>query len=105
MRVVPFLSAALLTTSCAPPVMFRVDVDEPIQVGTLTLNGRSAELMKNVDGAYWGKWNGSDAAGQIEIMFADRKSATCRIGYVSHGITKIQQFEVKKRVCNQVIYQ
>ena len=94
--------AMLLIESCSLPVMFRVEVDEAIDHGTLTLNGRSVGLMKNVDGAYWAKWNGSDASGQIDIVFTDRAGASCAVGYVTHGISDIQQFLVRRRRCMQV---
>jgi hypothetical protein len=78
--------------------MFAVDVDEPIAGGTLTLNGRSARLKKNMDGRYWAKWNGSDADGKIDILYPDGGKASCRIGYVTHGMS-IQNFSVSKRIC------
>jgi hypothetical protein len=79
--------------------MFRVYVDEPIATGTLTLNGHSARLMANVDGAYWAKWNGADAGGQIEIRYRDGGEAFCHIGYVTNGMG-IQTVRVRKRVCS-----
>jgi hypothetical protein len=81
--------------------MFRVDVDEKVDGGTLTLNGTSAHLMKNVDGSYWAKWDRSDADGEIQIMFPDGGTTTCRIGYVTHGLT-VQEFVVRSRRCEQV---
>jgi hypothetical protein len=81
--------------------MFRVIVDEPIVGGDLTLNGRSAHLMHNVDGAYWAKWTGSDASGQIVIRYADGANTTCRVGYVTRGMTEIQDFEITRRECEQ----
>ena len=101
MRRLPILLAALCLTSCSPPVMFSVDADEPIEGGTLTLNGYSANLMKNVDGAYWAKWNGSDADGRIEIIFPDGGTTTCRVGYVTQGMN-VQEFTVRGRKCEQV---
>ena len=95
------LLPAILLSSCSSPVMFRVDVDEKIEGGTLTLNGKSADLMKNVDGDYWAKWNGSDADGEIKIVFPDGKTTTCRIGYVTPGVG-IQEFAVRHRQCEQV---
>ena len=93
------VSAMLIVSSCSMPVMFRVDVDEQIVGGTLILNGHSAHLMKNVDGAYWGKWNGSDASGRIEISYSDGGKATCTVGYVTPGMSEIQSFSVTHRVC------
>jgi hypothetical protein len=94
--------AALLLVGCSPPVMFSVEADEPITGGELTLNGKSARLMKNVDGAYWAKWNGADADGFIIVHYGDRSSARCRIGYVTSGMTDIQQFKVTGRTCVQI---
>ncbi len=99
-----FLSCSiLLLASCAPDPMFAVDVDEPIELSKLTLNGNSANMMKNVDGRYWAKWGGSDAGGSIEIYYPDGKSISCEIGYVTHGhgLPEIQAFEVKNRKCAQ----
>jgi len=92
----------LFLEGCALPTMFSVSVDEPVKGGTLTLNGRSANLIHNIDGAYWAKWNGSDASGTIRVIFPDGKSTICRIGYVTPGMG-IQRFEVLNRRCNQVI--
>ena len=78
--------------------MFRVYVDEPVAGSTLTLNGQSARLMNNVDGAYWAKWNGADAHGRIDITYPDGGKATCRIGYVTSGMG-IQNVSVRRRVC------
>ena len=95
-----FLMASLLA-GCSWPVMFRVEVDEPITGGKLTLNGKSAALMKNVDGAYWAKWNGSDAAGEVEVRYPDGSTATCQIGYVTHGMG-IQTIQVRRRHCEWI---
>lgn len=95
------LGASLLT-SCSPPVMFAVDVDEPISGGALILNGNSAGLMKNIDGAYWAKWSGSDASGSIVVRYPDGAKTTCSVGYVTHGMSDIQRFEIKKRICEQL---
>jgi hypothetical protein len=80
--------------------MFRVDVDEPIEHGKLTLNGNSADLMKNLDGAYWAKWSGSDARGTIEIVFPDGGATTCRVGYITNGMG-VQDFSIRNRRCEQ----
>ena len=95
-------SVLLIAVSCSEPVMFSVNVDEQIVGGTLILNGRSARLMKNLDGAYWAKWNGSDASGRIEILYPDGGSITCNVGYVTNGMRDIQMFSVTDRVCQQV---
>lgn len=100
MRQLLFLPIILLC-ACSPPVMFRVDVDERLDGGTLTLNGNSAPLLKNVDGAYWAKWNGADADGEIRIVFTDGASTICRVGYVTQGMG-VQKFAVKNRQCEQV---
>jgi len=78
--------------------MFRVDVDEEIVGGNLILKGRSARLIKNIDGAYWVKWNGGDAGGRIDIVYPDGRNISCRVGYVTHGMG-VQRFSVKKRLC------
>ena len=100
MRPVLLLPVILLS-ACSPPVMFRVDVDEQVKGGTLTLNGNSADLMKNLDGNYWAKWNGSDADGDIRIVFPDGQTTTCHVGYVTQGMG-IQEFEIRHRQCEQV---
>ncbi|MCW2337298.1 hypothetical protein M2337_001531 [Sphingobium sp. B2D3A] len=82
--------------------MFRVDVDETIIGGELVLNGNAARLMKNVDGAYWAKWTGGDASGEIIIRYPDKKSAVCRIGYVTSGMD-IREFVVRHRICEQML--
>ncbi len=87
--------------ACSPPVMFRVAVDEPSVGGTLTLNGASAELMHNVDGNYWAKWDGSDADGQIDVRFPDGGHVVCRIGYVTKGM-QIQNYEIVHRQCEPI---
>lgn len=91
----------LLLAACSPPVLFAVDVDEPIEGGTLTLNGHSARLASNVDGAYWATWDGSDADGQIEVRFADGSTTHCPVGYVTNGMTEVQRYRVKARKCRQ----
>ena len=101
MKRLVILAAAGLLVSCSPPVMFSVAADEPIERGKLTLNGNSVELMKNVDGAYWAKWNGSDAHGTIEIVYPDGAVVTCRVGYVTQGMG-IQEFSVQDRQCEHV---
>lgn len=78
--------------------MFAVAVDEPIKGGMLTLNGRSAALIHNVDGAYWGKWTGPDADGRIEIRYPDGAVVHCALGYVTPGM-EAQRFSVTRRVC------
>jgi hypothetical protein len=88
-----------MLAGCSPPVMFRVEVDEPISGGELTLNGNSVKLMKNIDGAYWAKWAGADAGGEIIVHYADGMSARCEIGYVTHGMTDIQDFRILRRAC------
>lgn len=92
----------LLLAGCSPPVLFAVEVDEPIAGGSLTLNGHSAKLMRNVDGVYWAKWSGSDADGRIDVAFADGASASCRVGYVTRGMTEVQRFSVKARKCQKL---
>ncbi len=96
--------AAAVLQGCAPPVMFAVDVDEPIDGGTLTLNDQSAKLMQNLDGSYWAKWEGSDASGSIMIRYPDGKSTICPVGYVTHGMIPPIEFEVRERKCVQVRY-
>ena len=85
--------------SCSSPVKFNVHVDEPVEGGTLTLNGSTVRLMKNGDGVYWAKWHGADASGRIDIDFLDGSRTTCPIGYVTNGMG-IQQFTVSRHVCN-----
>jgi hypothetical protein len=92
----------LSLSGCSVPVMFSVSVDEEIRGGTLTLNGKRAPLMRNVDGAYWAKWEGSDASGTIEVVFPDGGKAVCEIGYVTHGMTDVQAYEVIDRTCTAV---
>ncbi|MBU7580973.1 MAG: hypothetical protein KAF27_10970 [Porphyrobacter sp.] len=89
-------------SACSPPVIFSVSVDEDIRSGTLTLNGASAPLMRNVDGAHWAKWDGSDASGTIRIVFPDGATAVCEVGYVTHGMMDVQTYVVADRVCSQV---
>ncbi len=101
MRRILAFTAATLLSSCSPPVMFRVDSDEAIINGTLTLNGQAAALTKNLDGAWWGKWNGSDADGTIRIVYSDGAATMCRIGYVTHGMTDVQRFTIRRRQCTQ----
>ena len=91
---------ALLLSGCSPPVMFKMEVDEPITGGELILNGRSARLMKNVDGAYWGKWNGADADGEMVVHYSDGATARCRIGYATRGM-EIQTYRIQHRQCGR----
>ncbi len=93
---------ALLLAGCSSPVMFRVEVDEAISGGELTLNGNSARLMKNIDGAYWAKWNGSDADGDIVVHFVDGADVKCMVGYVTRGYGT-QTFVVRQRKCEQAL--
>jgi len=103
MRCLSFLAILVLgVAGCSPPVMFRVQADEPIESGRLILNGRSADLMRNVDGAYWAKWDGADASGQIELFFAGGRTVRCEIGYVTNGLIEVQEFVVESRRCRQV---
>jgi len=78
--------------------MFSVDVDEEITGGALTLNGSSARLIRNADGSYWAKWDGSDASGQITLDYHDGSTVRCAVGYVTHGI-KEQRYRVVDREC------
>lgn len=98
--ILPFL---LMLAACSPPVLFRVQTDEPVVSGSLQLNGKSANLMKNFDDAYWAKWNGSDASGKITLQFEDGASTTCIVGYVTNGMNEIQEYAVSRRVCKHVI--
>lgn len=91
-----------LLAACQQPVMFSVSVDEPVKGGRLILNGKSANLMRNVDGHYWAKWNGADASGRIDIEFPDGSIASCRIGYVTNGMLEIQHYAVTDRLCAPV---
>ncbi|MBY6217559.1 hypothetical protein [Qipengyuania aquimaris] len=95
---------ALILSACSPPVMFAVDVDEEIDRGNLVLNGDAAALMKNTDGAYWAKWDGSDASGYIELIYPDGETVRCEVGYVTQGMRDVQSFEVRERACAQVRY-
>ncbi len=92
----------LAVSACSPPVMFSVSADEDIRAGTLTLNGKSAPLMRNIDGAHWAKWDGSDASGVIEIVFPDGTTTVCEVGYVTHGMMDVQTYVIADRVCAQV---
>ncbi len=100
----PFAAALLMfsLSGCSVPVMFSVSVDEEVSGGTLTLNGKRAPLMRNVDGAYWAKWDGSDASGTIEVVYPDGTKAVCEIGYVTHGMTDVQKYAVIDRQCTAV---
>jgi uncharacterized protein YfaP (DUF2135 family) len=82
--------------------MFSVTVDEEVAGGTLTLNGNSAPLMRNIDGAYWAKWDGSDASGTIELVYPDGDKTVCEIGYVTHGMTDVQTYSVVDRQCTAI---
>lgn len=103
MKQLFLLCGTLLVSSCVLEPMFAVDVDEPVESAKLTLNGNSANMMKNVDGRYWAKWGGSDAGGSIDIFYPDGAVTKCEIGYVTHGhgVPEIQSFEVKNRKCEQ----
>jgi hypothetical protein len=103
-RFVLAASIMLAASACSPPVMFSVDVDEPISGGTLTLNGASARLMKNIDGAYWGIWNGADASGTIEVLYPGGQRASCSVGYVTPGMS-IQTYTIRNRKCQGVMGQ
>lgn len=95
--------AVLLSLSgCSVPVMFSVTVDEEVSGGALTLNGKRAPLMRNVDGAYWAKWDGPDASGKIEFVFPDGAKAVCEIGYVTRGMTDVQRYAVIDWECTAV---
>lgn len=102
MKGVSSLALVMLLVACSRPVMFRVESDEVINDGILTLNGHSARLMKNVDGAYWAKWNGADADGRITVSFPDGGHASCRVGYITNGMGT-QQFAIANRQCVQVL--
>ncbi|MFM7405058.1 MAG: hypothetical protein ACKO1N_13430 [Erythrobacter sp.] len=100
------IAAALFLFSlsgCSIPVMFSVTVDEELSGGTLTLNGSSAPLMRNIDDAYWAKWEGSDASGTIEVVYPDGAKTVCEVGYVTHGMTDEQAYAVVDRQCTAVV--
>ena len=97
------LPLGLFLASCSSPVLFAVEVDEPIKGGVLTLNGKSAKLMRNIDGRFWAKWDGSDADGSVDVTFVDGASASCRVGYVTNGMTDVQAFRIIARRCEPVI--
>lgn len=102
MRLFAAVTMASSLTACSPPIMFSMEVDEDIAGGTLTLNGASASLMRNVDGAYWAKWNGSDASGTIEVVYPDGAKAVCEVGYVTRGMGDVQKYAVVDRKCRAV---
>ena len=86
---------------CSRPVMFRVQVDEAVLGGKLTLNGNSARLIKNVDGAYWAKWDGNYASGEILVEYPDGATVKCQIDHVTHDMTEIQDFRILQRRCGR----
>ena len=94
------LTLCVLLACSDSAVMFKVEADEPIQTGELTLNGISAELQSDADGTQWGEWHGSDASGQIELTLTDGTIVRCPVGYVSHGLD-VQHFVVSDRNCEQ----
>jgi hypothetical protein len=81
------------------PPMFSVAVDELVIDGRITLNGGSAKLMKNLDGAYWAKWREKVAEGELKVVFADGKSASCKIAYVPGRSPQRQAFAIRNRKC------
>lgn len=81
------------------PPMFSVQVDEPIAGGTITLNGGTVPLMKNVDGAYWAKWREAVAEGKITVRFPDGKSVSCGVGYKPGSSPRMQVFAIRDRKC------
>ena len=89
------LGLALLSS---PPVTFKIEIDEPIAAGTLTLNGQSARLIKDVDGTYRAEWDGGDADGRIDLIYPDGGRSSCHIGYLTHSMGP-QSVLVRKRVC------
>lgn len=90
---------AALLSGCSMPPMFSVAVDEPIVGGRVTLNGGSAPLMKNLDGAYWAKWREVAAEGEMVVTFADGKTASCKITYVPGTSPQRQAYAVRHREC------
>lgn len=101
MRSVISAASCLTLAGCSAPVMFSVAVDEDIDHGTLTLNGNTGKLMRNMDGNYWAKWSGSDASGHIEVVFSDGETTRCEVGYVTHGLLEVQEFVVENRKCRK----
>lgn len=92
------LMVALLA-GCSVPPMFSVAVDEPIVDGRMTLNGASARLMKNLDGAYWAKWREVPGKGEIVVFYADGTSASCKIAYIPGTTPQHQAFAIHNRKC------
>lgn len=90
---------AALLAGCTMPPMFSVEVDEPIAGGRITLNGGSAKLMKNLDGAYWAKWREVVAEGDMVVTFADGKTASCKIAYVPGTSPQRQAYAIRDRKC------
>lgn len=101
-RLVAVGAGAILVSGCSPPVMFAVDVDEPIAGGTLMLNARFTELMRDAGGTYTARWDGADGSGSIAIRYPDGATISCRIGYVTNGLREVQRFVVRARQCEQV---
>lgn len=91
-----------LLSGCNIPPMFSVAVDEPILEGSITLNGGSAPLMKNLDGAYWAKWREVAAEGAMVVTFADRKTASCPIAYVPGSSPQRQAYAIRDRQCRRL---
>ena len=91
-----------LLAGCPMPPMFSVAVDEPIVDGRMTLGGASAPLMKNLDGAYWAKWRDEAAEGELVVIFADRKTVSCKIAYVPGGSAQHQAYAIRNRKCSRL---
>jgi hypothetical protein len=90
---------AALLAGCGMPPMFSVAVDEPIIDGLITLNGGSAKLIKNLDGAYWAKWREKAAEGELMVVFTDGKRASCKIEYAPGNSPQRQAFAIRNRKC------
>lgn len=105
MRLASFF-ALLFVTACSGAtgsVPFRVDVDEEITGGTLMLNGEAVPLERQgYENSYTAEWTKSDASGEIVVTYPDGATARCEIGYVTHGMYKIQHYSVVARKCRAI---
>lgn len=93
----------LFLAACSRPVPFELEVDERISSADLVLNGKTSNFERHGYGPYKSEWNGSDASGQINILYPDGSRTTCQVGYVTHGITEPQRFRLENKACKQVI--
>jgi hypothetical protein len=103
MRTVALLALLGLAACSRTPNSFEVRVDGGAAIGAeVRLCGEKIPLAK-AENRFAGPDRGAcEGSGDILVSFSDRRSASCRIGYVTPGLAQSFGFIVKDGDCRPV---